>query len=154
MDMHLKKFFLAYIFAISFFTGKSQELFDALSFADLPIQGTARSMSMSGAFGALGGEPTCMTTNPAGLGIYRSCEATLTLTNNFSQHNTSLTKNSNNGFTLNHASYVHAMLLNKKVLIACSTGVDSMVLLDMAIKLFLKYSFSIYSLASSKSSMP
>ena len=118
MDMHLKKFFLAYIFAISFFTGKSQELFDALSFADLPIQGTARSMSMSGAFGALGGEPTCMTTNPAGLGIYRSCEATLTLTNNFSQHNTSSTKNSNNSFTLNHASYVHAMLLNKKVLIA------------------------------------
>ncbi len=124
MKINFKKFFVAYIFAICFFTSKSQELFDALSFAELPIQGTARSMSMSGAFGALGGEPTCMITNPAGLGIYRSCEATLTLNNNFSQHNTSSTRNSNNHFTLGQASYVHAILLNKKVLIASNFAIS------------------------------
>lgn len=114
-----KRIILIYIAIFCVFTCKSQEMFDALGFTELPIQGTARAMSMSGAFGALGGEPTTLITNPAGLGIYRSCEATLSLYNNYSQHKTSSNNNDNNRIALSQASYVHAILpKNNKVLIA------------------------------------
>ena len=49
----------------------AQGLFDALRFSDNSINGTARYMSMAGAFGALGGDPTSIMDNPAGLAIYR-----------------------------------------------------------------------------------
>ena len=56
----------------------SQTLFDALKTSDNDIIGTARYSSMAGAFGALGGDPSAIKDNPAGLGIYRKSELTLT----------------------------------------------------------------------------
>lgn len=43
------------------------------------LQGTARSMSMAGAFGALGGDISVLNHNPAGLGVYRSSEVEATI---------------------------------------------------------------------------
>ncbi len=40
--------------------------------------GTGRSMAMGGAFGALGADVSTMSVNPAGLGVYRSSEYTIT----------------------------------------------------------------------------
>jgi hypothetical protein len=56
---------------------------DAYRFSQSDLNGTARSMSMGGAFGALGGDMSAMSHNPAGLGVYRSSEiqTTLSLTN-------------------------------------------------------------------------
>ncbi|MDR1335320.1 MAG: outer membrane protein transport protein [Tannerella sp.] len=56
---------------------------DAYRYSQLDLNGTARSMSMGGAFGALGGDMSAMSHNPAGLGVYRSSEvqATVTLNN-------------------------------------------------------------------------
>ena len=50
---------------------------DALRYSQSSISGTARFVSMSGAFGALGGDLSSMAINPAGLGIYRKSEFTI-----------------------------------------------------------------------------
>lgn len=49
----------------------AQNLVDATRFSNNDIMGTARYRSMAGAFGALGGDPSAMHDNPAGIGIYR-----------------------------------------------------------------------------------
>ena len=54
----------------------AQTEFDALKFIQPDISGTARYSSMAGAFGALGGDPSAIKDNPAGLGIYRGSEIT------------------------------------------------------------------------------
>ena len=41
------------------------------------IHGTARAQAMSNAVGALGADPTAVSINPAGIGLYRSSEVTL-----------------------------------------------------------------------------
>src|SRR4051812_2532502 len=51
---------------------------DAFRYTGSSISGTARFTSMSGAFGALGGDFSSLSTNPAGIGIYRSQEFTFT----------------------------------------------------------------------------
>jgi hypothetical protein len=51
----------------------------ALNFSHTdPVMGTARYSGMGGAMGALGADPTTMKDNPAGLGIYRSSDISLT----------------------------------------------------------------------------
>ena len=60
---------------------------DAFTLTNTELGGTARSMAMGGAFGALGGDLSVISNNPAGLGIYRSSEVSGTL--DFSKINTS-----------------------------------------------------------------
>ena len=55
-----------------------QNEIDALRYSQLNYRGTARSASMSGAFGALGGDFSSLSTNPAGIAIYRKSEFTFT----------------------------------------------------------------------------
>ncbi|MDR3251755.1 MAG: outer membrane protein transport protein [Tannerella sp.] len=52
---------------------------DAYTLSTTELNGTARSMAMGGAFGALGGDISVLSHNPAGLGIYRSSEISGTL---------------------------------------------------------------------------
>ncbi|MDR2147240.1 MAG: hypothetical protein LBE91_12350 [Tannerella sp.] len=52
---------------------------DAYTMSNTELSGTARSMAMGGAFGALGGDISILSINPAGLGIYRSSELTGTV---------------------------------------------------------------------------
>ena len=52
---------------------------DAYKMSQTDLNGTARYLGMSGAFGALGGDISSMSTNPAGLGIYRSSEVVTTV---------------------------------------------------------------------------
>lgn len=47
---------------------------EASKFSREDLYGTARAMSMGGAFGALGGDLTGISINPAGIGVYRSSE--------------------------------------------------------------------------------
>lgn len=58
----------------------AQNEVDALRYSQNFFSGTARSVSMGGAFGALGGDFSTISTNPAGLGIYRSSEFMFTPT--------------------------------------------------------------------------
>ncbi len=56
----------------------AQDETDALRFSYLQPQGTARSMAIGGALGALGGDFTSLSVNPAGIGVYRRSEFTFT----------------------------------------------------------------------------
>ncbi|MFN8166505.1 MAG: outer membrane protein transport protein [Bacteroidia bacterium] len=51
---------------------------DAFRYSTENISGTSRFTGMSGAFGALGGDFSVLSTNPAGIGVYRSGEVTFT----------------------------------------------------------------------------
>lgn len=57
----------------------AQTIYDATTIAQRDLNGTARFVGMGGAMGALGGDISTISTNPAGLGIYRSNDAMLTL---------------------------------------------------------------------------
>lgn len=59
-------------------TAMGQNLVDGLRYSDYRIKGTARSAAMGNAFGALGGDFTSASINPAGLGVYRSSEFVIT----------------------------------------------------------------------------
>jgi len=74
----------------------AQTEFDAQKLVLSDINGTARYMSMAGAFGALGGDPSAIKDNPAGLGIYRTSEMSGTL-NLLMQNSTSNWKYQTNG---------------------------------------------------------
>ncbi len=56
----------------------SQNEIDALRYTQRMYSGTARFTSMAGAFGALGGDFSALSTNPATIGIYRRSEFTFT----------------------------------------------------------------------------
>ena len=62
----------------------AQDLTDALRYSNYHITGTARSAAMGNAFGALGGDFSSLSINPAGVGVYRSGE--FILTPSFSQN--------------------------------------------------------------------
>ncbi|MDD4636460.1 MAG: hypothetical protein PHI48_12710 [Bacteroidales bacterium] len=64
---------LSCVLSISLYSFSQGEM-DAYKYSTTELSGTARSMSMGGAFGALGGDISTMSTNPGGLGIYRSSE--------------------------------------------------------------------------------
>ncbi len=55
----------------------AQEPVDVLRISQSINFGTARSVSMGGAFGALGADFSTLSNNPAGLGVYRSSEFTI-----------------------------------------------------------------------------
>ena len=57
---------------------QAQTANDALLLGQYDIGGSARYMSMAGAFNALGGDFSTLSVNPAGLGVYRSNEFSLT----------------------------------------------------------------------------
>ena len=59
----------------------SQNVFDALRYSNDQIEGSARFSAMSGAFGALGGELSAISINPAGSAIFSKGVASFTLSN-------------------------------------------------------------------------
>ncbi len=56
----------------------AQNEVDALRYSQTNVIGTARSAAMGGAFGALGADFSSISTNPAGLGVYRTSEFVFT----------------------------------------------------------------------------
>jgi len=67
----------------------SQNEIDALRFSMISPMGTARFISTGGAFSALGGDFSTLSTNPAGIAIYRGSEFTVTPSLNFTRVNSS-----------------------------------------------------------------
>ncbi|MCL1867719.1 MAG: outer membrane protein transport protein, partial [Paludibacter sp.] len=75
----MKKIFLIITGILSVTLVSAQSEIDAVKYVQDDIQGTARYMSMAGAFGALGGDVSAIKDNPAGLGIYRGQELSFSL---------------------------------------------------------------------------
>lgn len=93
-----KIIFLTLIIASHLFAN-AQTADDALRYSLTKYNSTARSAAMGGAFGALGGDFSSISINPAGLGVYRSAE--LTLSSNIRMSNAK-----NNGFEEEKLSFV------------------------------------------------
>jgi len=66
------------IIALSLTSLMAQTAVDALRYSRIIPGGTARFVSMGGSFGALGGDFSMLSTNPGGIGLYKSSEFTLT----------------------------------------------------------------------------
>ena len=81
------------LLTFSFFTffSNAQNEFDALRYSQQNMFGTAKATSLGGAFGALGGDFSCLSYNPAGIGMYQFTEITFspsfTLNNTTSYNN-------------------------------------------------------------------
>ena len=95
---------------ITFSTAHSQEIKDAMRFAQSELQGTARFTSMSGAFGALGGDLSSLNINPAGSAVFNNNQFASTIgfydTKNNSNYFKTSTSASENSFDLNQAGGV------------------------------------------------
>lgn len=75
----MKKYTVLAIAAVMPFASYAQSAIDAYQISQPDLKGTARFMSMGGAFGALGGDLSTLSQNPAGIGVYRSNEIGFTL---------------------------------------------------------------------------
>lgn len=88
----------------------AQDMADALRYSNLSVSGTARAGAMGNAFGALGGDFTSASINPAGLGLYRSSEFTVTpismSTRVESKYYGNTREDTDYKFSLNNISYV------------------------------------------------
>ena len=74
----MKKIISAFIILVASTPLFAQNMVDAIRLSDTRIQGTAKATAMGNAFGALGGDFTSASINPAGLGVYRSSEFVIT----------------------------------------------------------------------------
>jgi hypothetical protein len=75
----MKRISLIILVVLSMVTGIiAQNVDDALRYSQVFYGGTARFMSMGGAFTALGGDLSSLSQNPAGIGVFRSSELTIT----------------------------------------------------------------------------
>lgn len=88
----------------------AQSEVDAYKYSQLDLSGTARYVGMAGAFGALGGDISAMSTNPGGLAIYRSSEVVATLGLSVNDAKTTWTgietKDSKTKFNFDNIAYV------------------------------------------------
>jgi hypothetical protein len=75
----MKRLGFLILVVLSVFTGiNAQNIDDALRYSQVFYGGTARFMSMGGAFTALGGDISSLSQNPAGIGVFRLSELTIT----------------------------------------------------------------------------
>lgn len=76
----MRTYFITIILLVAFVSpALSQNETEALKFSENESGGTARSLGLSGAMGALGGDATALGINPAGIGVYRASEFTFTM---------------------------------------------------------------------------
>ena len=75
----MKKFSLLFIGVLSMSSVFAQDISDAVRYSSDEVQGTARFRGMSGAFGALGGDMSAVSINPAGSAVFTNSHASITL---------------------------------------------------------------------------
>lgn len=96
-------------FAISLWAQSSA---DACRFSQTYYQGTAKALGMGNALGAVGGDMTAICINPAGMGLYRSSEISMTLNLSDNYHTSSYYGTEKNGnkfrFSIPSLGYVHS----------------------------------------------
>lgn len=98
----------------------AQSPVDAYQISQNDLKGTARFMSMGGAFGALGGDLSTLSQNPAGIGVYRSNELGVSVDLDVQSATTNYMgleyNKKNTKFYLNNIGGVAAIRLNNKFL--------------------------------------
>lgn len=101
----------------------AQGAVDVFKMSQNELRGTARFMSMGGAFGALGGDITTLDQNPAGIGVYRSSDLGVTV--DFDGQSTKANGTTSNQLkvTCNNVGYVGAMRLDSEVMPNINWGI-------------------------------
>ena len=97
-------------FVLGSFASRAQDMGEAYNLSNLEVQGTARSMGFGNALGSIGGDFSSLSVNPAGIGIYRSSELTVTPTLRFnnasSDYISNTTSDNNTRFNFNNFGLV------------------------------------------------
>lgn len=106
----MKKTLIILIAGLSFSIVHSQEISDAMRYAQSDLSGTARFTAMSGAFGALGGDLSSLNINPAGTAVFVNNQFSFTLGNYNTRNNSNYfgttTSASDNSFEINQSGGV------------------------------------------------
>lgn len=115
----MKRIFLILTVSVLFtHLGVAQNESDALRYAQTFPGGTARFSAMAGSFGALGGDFSSLSINPAGIAIYRGSEFSITPSVNYSQVTSRYFNNREEdmkyNFNLNSLGLVFAIPLNNE----------------------------------------
>ncbi len=90
---------------------QNQNFYDAAIASTSEINGTARFVAVGGAMGALGGDASTVSYNPAGIGVYRSSE--LTISGNIHWTNTTMGSNAPSNYisaNLSNVAYIGTWL--------------------------------------------
>lgn len=94
-------FIFNFILVCLFFSQNDE---DAIRYSRGAVSGSARSIAMAGAFGAMGADISCLNNNPAGIGVYKSSDISATGGFRFarvqSHYNDSSTSDFKNNFCL------------------------------------------------------
>ena len=97
---------------------RAQTIDEALWYSQLFYGGSARFQAMGGAFTALGGDLSVLSQNPAGLGVYRSMEISLSpqmyYNKSFTKYNNTESNEYAYKFNLNQAGFVYPIVSKDK----------------------------------------
>lgn len=103
----MKKLTLLFIGVISMSSIYAQNITDAVRYSSDEILGSARFRGMSGAFGALGGDMSAVSLNPAGSAVFNNSHTSLSITNfnidNETNYFNNTNRTSNSNLELNQA---------------------------------------------------
>lgn len=109
----MKRKILILWFVLLSFTVVAQDASDALRYSMHGFGGTSRYLGAAGAFGAIGADFSALSTNPAGIGLYRSSEVTFSSALTYSLSNATYNKMSSEddkyNFNIGNAGVVFAL---------------------------------------------
>lgn len=98
----------------------AQTAIDAYQLSRYDMRGTARFMSMGGAFGALGGDLSTLGQNPGGIGVYRKSDIGITLDIDFQSAKTTSpylsAKQNQTKAAVNNVGYIGAVRTNSELM--------------------------------------
>lgn len=92
----------------------AQTIYEASNMLDKDINGTARFVGMGGAMNALGGDISVISSNPAGIGIYRSNDISISMGPNIINSKFAGTESKKNMFSFDNFGFVYTGNLGKK----------------------------------------
>lgn len=96
----MKKLYIIPVILLYTGIATAQNESDVLRFSRTSNLGTARSAAMGGAFSALGGDLSNLSSNPAGVGVFRKSEVGLTLNANFGNTKSGNRSSNDNSFQM------------------------------------------------------
>jgi len=113
----MKRISILVIALLTMAIGNSQTVTDGLRYATENTSGTARFNALSGAFGALGGDLSAISTNPAGSAVFLKNSASVSLSSNNIQNETNyfntITDSEDYDVNLNQAGIVFVLDIGK-----------------------------------------
>lgn len=109
----MKKLVISALALIPAAAAWAQSPIDAMALSQTELRGTARFVSMGGAFTALGADLSTLGQNPAGIGVYRGSDVGISfgidINSNKTEWDGGNNSESNTLFNVNNAGYVGAM---------------------------------------------